>query len=311
MSFNETPASELTADYCQLKAWLSLQNLGKEVLLPKSAMRWLQTLQTSKGRQASEILIIEGIHAIQEASAGGLDILLCFSERRFDPSWLGESLGAKILPKLVCIPRKDMTRLATTETPPVCLALIKKPKTPAMPAVFEQDYAVKPPCLLILDSLQDPGNVGTLIRSAVAFGLSGIISTKTTVDIFSPKVIRSSAGLVFRLPVVPTDYDLEGIMGQCPSSSRFWLTTSHATSPDGEKTHSLHPGIWLETAHSNTQWDVLILGNEGAGLSKRDGQSSKPLQAQWLQIPTTPACESLNVAVAGSILMASRYQALG
>jgi TrmH family RNA methyltransferase len=295
------------AEYHALQDWLASQDLQKEVYLPKASLRWIQTLHHTKERQANGILIAEGPHAIQEAITGGFRVLAYFSVAGFDPASLGETFFKDDLPPFVNLSNKDMARLATTETPPVCLALIENPKSLEVASVFEQASSLSSPLALILDGLQDPGNVGTLIRSAVAFDASAVITTASTVDCFSPKVIRSSAGLVFRLPIIRTDSNLTEILIQCPPSARLWLTTSHDIAPDGRQVQPVHTCAWTPNQPENPTWDVLILGNEGAGLTAlNDGQDH--IRTQWLKIPTAAACESLNVAVAGSILLASRYQ---
>jgi TrmH family RNA methyltransferase len=133
---------------------------------------------------------------------------------------------------------------------------------------------------LVLDGIQDPGNAGTLLRSAEAFGAAAVIGLKGTVDLFHPKVLRASAGSAFRVPVLrhAVWQDLDVPAG---------FLVAGAVARGGEPPASLN---FREGA-------VLAVGNEGAGLSAGLRQCSTPVTI------STCGVESLNAAVAGSILL--------
>ncbi|MBI5274786.1 MAG: RNA methyltransferase [Chlamydiales bacterium] len=143
--------------------------------------------------------------------------------------------------------------------------------------------------IIVLDSLQDPGNVGTLMRSALAFGFDGMYLIEPIVDPYNDKVIRSSKGAVFSLPL------------QRGSLDDFikWALTTRATIFRADL-----KGKTMEDISSNpTHCTILILGNESKGIDDAIKQISIPIT-----IPISDKTESLNVAIAGSILMYSLGQ---
>lgn len=141
------------------------------------------------------------------------------------------------------------------------------------------------PLLMILETLQDPGNLGTILRAGEGAGVTGIIMDRETADIYNPKVIRSTMGSVFRVPFVYVD-DLKGTLALLKSR-----------------------GVRLFAAHLKGQafYDQadyggpsgFLIGNEAAGLSEETAQ----LADQYVKIPMAGKVESLNAAIAASILM--------
>ncbi|MBN1564513.1 MAG: RNA methyltransferase [Anaerolineae bacterium] len=136
--------------------------------------------------------------------------------------------------------------------------------------------------VLVLDRLQDTGNVGTLIRTADAVGVAGVVLIAPSVDIFDPKVVRASMGSLFTLPVMCSD-DIPGLFD--------WLNRA-GLRPVGA---DLARGHW-EMASGGA---ALVLGNEARGLS----DDVWPYLADWVRLPMRGSAESLNVAVAGGVLM--------
>ncbi len=136
--------------------------------------------------------------------------------------------------------------------------------------------------VVVLDRLQDPGNVGTLIRTADAVGVSAVILIEPCVDVFDPKVVRASMGSLFNLPLIVTP-DLPNLFG--------WLRRS-GLRPTGADI-------------AKGKWDIqpggaaLVLGNEARGLS----EDVRPYLEAWVRLPILGKAESLNVAVAGGVLM--------
>lgn len=156
------------------------------------------------------------------------------------------------------------------------------------------------PRFFILDNLQDPGNVGTLIRSANAFGLDAILLTGNSADPFSPKTIRSSAGHSLSTPLYHTQNSLidtlTELAKQLPHqpSLNLWGTCGERT-PENEPARLLSPDLF-----PSHQGHAILLGNEGQGLPIK-ALSKSALPIQWLTIPTQNV-ESLNVAISGSII---------
>jgi TrmH family RNA methyltransferase len=132
---------------------------------------------------------------------------------------------------------------------------------------------------LVADRINDPGNAGTLLRSAEAAGVDGVVFTAGSVDVFNPKVVRASAGALFAVPVV-TDVDLAQALGH---DRRSFGTTSHAGTPFTEA--------------DLTQPAAIVVGNEAHGLD-----AATPVD-EWVTIPHRGRAESLNVAMAATLLV--------
>ncbi|ACO31973.1 MULTISPECIES: RNA methyltransferase [Acidobacterium] len=186
------------------------------------------------------------------------------------------------------LPADIFSSAVDTESPQGIAALLAPPR-------FDWDDlfpAHAPALLLVTASLQDPGNLGTLIRSAEAFGASGILTLPGTVNLWNAKVVRASAGSVFRMPVVARCE--EEVLARLAAQG----VTLFATTADGDLP---------ATQAALTQPCALLIGNEGAGLTPHLLQAADAR----LAIPTPGPVESLNAAIAGSILLyeASRQRA--
>jgi len=136
---------------------------------------------------------------------------------------------------------------------------------------------------LLLDNIQDPGNVGTIIRSALAFGIKSVILTEGCADIYNPKTLRASMGATFKQRIISKD--INEITELKKSGVRLIGTSSDSTSVNISKTD-----------FSNS---IIILGNEGQGISKQ----LLSLCDEIVTIPLSSDCESINVAAATSIIM--------
>jgi TrmH family RNA methyltransferase len=175
--------------------------------------------------------------------------------------------------------------MSTTDSPAPILAVAQKPAQP------ERSFLKKPQVkLLALLDLQDPGNVGTLIRAACAFGLQGLIMVGQAVDPFHPKIIRSSAGMIFKLPVL-SEPNVSSLFSTLDTYGPFQIWAADA-----------HQGQSYKHTNFGTKW-VLLMGSEAHGIPQDAWD-----KAQAIHIPSEPQVESLNVAVAGAILMAEAYQ---
>ncbi|NLZ93092.1 MAG: RNA methyltransferase [Firmicutes bacterium] len=186
------------------------------------------------------------------------------------------------------VENKIFDRIAFTKTPQGVLAVCKRPRLP-LSAVF----AKKPAFILVADSIQDPGNLGTMIRSAAAAGAGGVVLLPGTVDATNPKAMRASMGAYFALPVV------------------------EATFAELQQALQLH-GIDLVLADKSAALDyndfdwtqpvAVVIGNEGSGIS----QKVKEAATTMVMIPMQQAVESLNAAIAMSVLFfeASRQRRL-
>ncbi len=232
-------------------------------------------LQQKKFREETGQLLVEGRHPIEEAFRAGLKLSHWFALQHAP----ADSLPQATLP-LPAIPvnEKTMRRMSSTDSAPPCLGVFMQP---------DNQKKLQGQAILLLDGIQDPGNLGTLIRSSVAFGIDSVVLTGDHVEPYNPKVIRASAGLVFALPLI------EAPTQEIPSlfAQPDWRIYTTSGSP---------------TAQSYRQADytaphVIVLGNEGRGVSPDlfAGQAAEPLT-----IPMSERVESLNVAVSGAIILA-------
>lgn len=231
-------------------------------------------LRQKKGRDESGLILVEGRHPIEEAIRAGLRMKFIF----LLPTHAGHLPAERYPLEPYLIDEKTMRRFCTTDSPPPCLAVFERPM---LPGHFNGSLA------LVLDSIQDPGNLGTLIRSAIAFGVDGVILTGEMVEPYNPKVIRASAGLVFSLPIFSVEHTaLSGLL-EAPDW-KIYATTGHAEALNYR-------------AADYTGRCAIVLGNEGRGVS---GNLFSDRVVQALTIPMADSVESLNVAISGSIILA-------
>jgi RNA methyltransferase, TrmH family len=241
----------------------------------------LRAAFSGKASQPGELLGLEGEHLIAEAIRSGLTLETLFlrdgSESVLDrPALAGIEAHSTLI-----LNREVFASAVETTSPQGIAATILIPTVP--PAALQLQSVA-----LILESLQDPGNLGTLIRSAEAFGAQQIFLTPDTVNPWNPKVVRASAGSVFRMPI--TRAPLAQIAGQLTQQG----TILYAAVAQRLDSLSL-----LETTFA--PHTALMIGNEGAGLS------DEALALAQVRVRIPCAVESLNAAIAGSTLL---YEAL-
>lgn len=168
--------------------------------------------------------------------------------------------------------------MSDTKTPQGILAIVKRKD-------YELDDLMgEKPALIVLETLQDPGNLGTIMRMSEAAGITGILMNTETCDIYNPKVVRSTMGAIFRVPFMYTS-DLEGTIGELKAK--------------GVKTYAAH----LDGTLSYDRFDysgasAFFIGNESNGLTERTAD----LADEKIIIPMLGKVESLNAAIAASVL---------
>lgn len=249
--------------------------------LQNETIRAVTLLHTRKGRDMQGQILVEGPHAIQQALAVGLICRHFFAADDFQSEHLSAAQLAAL--PLTAVSDKVLAKLGTTDSVPGCVAVFEKPEVlPDWKSLMPLSSAR----WIYLDGVQDPGNLGTLIRSAAAFGLSGVLLGQGTVDAWNPKVIRSSVGAVFAFPVLPVPDDALKTLND---NWQVLAAVGHGNAVDYRAV------AWTAPL-------VLLLGNEGAGL--RECWLNHPTVTR-ITIPMSDRVESLNVAVSGSILMAA------
>ncbi|MGH9518146.1 MAG: TrmH family RNA methyltransferase, partial [Terriglobales bacterium] len=198
-----------------------------------------------------------------------------------------EQHGPKLLPQLSKRPAVKVAEepafaaAMDSEHPHGVAALVQ-----FTPARLEQAFGPEPALVLVAAGLQDPGNLGTLLRAADAFGATGLVALTDTVSPFKPKAVRASAGSLFRLPVAAPVAAAELIAAARKQGLRLLATAARG-------------GNWDEGAGLLAQPCCLLIGQEGSGLPRELLRAADAT----LAIPVTRAVESLNAAMAGAILL--------
>jgi TrmH family RNA methyltransferase len=254
--------------------------------LSREKERLLQRLKSPRLRRKEGLFLVEGIRGAREFLDASIPMAIRFAV--VSPRLEGVSEGRELLRALedsaVSVHPVDdeaLPALSDTETPQGILLVAEEPSDST--GFRDRIRGCPAPRLLILDGLQDPGNVGTLIRSARAFGLEGVAALEGTADPWGPKVVRSGAGSHAHLP----------ILRMSTSEVLAWvrdLAIPLLVAEAGGKDVRRHrpPGGW-----------ALVVGNEGGGVRRelRDAASAT------LSIPMAQGVDSLNAAVAGSLLL--------
>ena len=218
-------------------------------------------LDEKKYRYQMGMFIVEGEHLVEEARKRGL---------------IEKIFATEDYPDATLVSNNVMKKLSHLTTPPKVLAVVR----------MMEERKINGN-ILLLDDIQDPGNLGTIIRSAVAFGIDTIVLSPDTVDIYNNKVIRSSEGMLFHINFIKDD--LASFIDTIKDRYQI-LSTDVRT---GKNIKNLH----LDKPYA------LIMGNEGRGV--REELTSKSNDKIYL--PMQDNCESLNVAIATSIILYELY----
>jgi len=224
-----------------------------------------------------DMLGIEGEHLLAEAHHSNLPLDTIFLREGSEATLDRPALASLTIKNIVVLSR-DVFSSAVDTTSPQGIAA-----TFSIPALSPHDLS-QPAVHLVIESLQDPGNLGTLIRSAEAFGIAQLWITPDCVNPWNPKAVRASAGSVFRMPIIR---DTLPSITSALASAQIKLFAAVAQSADA--TPAMDAYLIAPCA--------LMVGNEGAGLSAQ----ALALADARIHIPC--AVESLNAAIAGSLLM--------
>lgn len=247
-----------------------------------------QIQKKSKVRSREGVFVAEGIRMVRETPYDRL-VSLYFSES-FEKKYGREVLDAisggdakireQIRKKTEILSDPVFSYVSDTKTPQGVLAVVRQ-----MEYTLEQMTEGVVPHLMILDNLQDPGNLGTIFRTAEAAGVTGIVMSRDCVDIYNPKTIRSTMGALYRMPFVYVEDLRETILSLKEKKIR-----SYAAHLDGKNTYD------KEDYRKGT---AFLIGNEGNGLRKEIAECAD----SWIRIPMCGQVESLNAAVAATVLM--------
>ncbi len=250
----------------------------------KQAVQFARSLKKRKVREAEHRFIIEGISFVEEALKSGvhLDYLICTEKglQREKGRSLIEHPGLANV-TLYIVEERIFEKIAETETPQGILAVGR------MPVWTEEGILQKREgTWLVLDALQDPGNLGTILRTAEAVEVKAVFLGEGTVDLYNSKVLRATMGSVFRVPTF-SKVNLKELLGRMKESGIFVI----AADPYSDK-------IYYRTDLRCPRLSVVI-GNEGRGISPE----ILALSDNRIKIPLRGKVESLNAAVATALIL--------
>lgn len=250
--------------------------MKKVISANNQVIRSLKKLKEKKYRDVENAYLIEGLNLFEEALKTGCDILtICINSSLKDRESFDMLLSDRLKAKTIIVPDPIFGELTETVNPQGIIVAVRKK---------EHQQNDNKSRFVVLDRLQDPGNVGTVIRTAEAAGFGSIIAVKGTADIYSSKVIRAAAGSLFRINIL-----------EAPDS--IWVfdylknidVTLYACDGNGE----------IEYYNADLQANIgIVVGNEGNGISSFFLDKCKTIS-----IPMNDDAESLNVAVAAGIVI--------
>ena len=238
--------------------------------------RLLQLQKKSKARNEEKVFIVEGIRMFSEVPRDRVEKVY-ISESLYNKK--KEELDLQNLPYEV-LSDSVFQHVSDTKTPQGILCVVKQTFHKV-----DELLKVENPHFMVLDNLQDPGNLGTIVRTAEGAGVDAVFLSKESVDIYNPKTIRSTMGSIYRMPVVYVE-DLLELLDVFKKTG----IKSYAAHLEGKNSYD------QESYENGT---AILIGNEGNGL--RDEVSNKA--DIWVQIPMKGQVESLNAAIAASVLM--------
>lgn len=239
--------------------------------------QWV-ALQDRKHRDRENKYIIEGVHLVQEALMYSVPMeTLIFSLERGLPEDI--SLHVPLGLELIGVSEAVLVKICDTVSPQAVVAVVQKSKIDAEGILNYHRSLV-----MVIDGIQDPGNLGTIIRSADAVGASAVLLGRGTVDLYNAKTIRATMGSIYHLPIAECD-----LLTILPIAK---LQDVQVVSTRLEQAVSCY-----DADFTRDTW--IVVGNEGQGVSARIAQYAD----QFLNIPMPGKAESLNVAMASTVLL--------
>lgn len=226
-----------------------------------------KALKDRKGRRESGCFLVEGRKMVEEALASAFDVAAVLVQE-------GMELPDGLTMPVYELPVHVLAAVCDTKTPQGIAAVVR---------MKEQSALGKH--IVVLDGVQDPGNVGTIIRTADAAGLNGVLLSNQCADVFSPKVLRATMGSIFRMNLRTTD-DLPGELTKLREKGYSILSSQLDGTPFYER-------------QDVAERFALIIGNEGNGVSEQVQQTA----THRVRLPMRGGAESLNAAIAAAIMM--------
>jgi len=247
------------------------------VSLSQRREKMIARLRVTKTRAREGAVLVEGVRAVSEALDACSSVSFAVASPKLETAEAGKALSARLAGlDLVRLEDGALDALSDTESAQGVLLVCREPAWGL--------GAIRPGGrYLVLDGVQDPGNAGTLVRAAVAFGLDAVVFLDGTVDPWAPKSVRASAGMVFRLPIVRASAD-EAVARLNQVDVALWVADAEGEDVD---------------EHPVMKSFALVVGNEGRGVRPSVVASA----VGTLAVSMPGGAESLNVAMAGSVLL--------
>ena len=263
----------------------------------------LSELQSkAKTRNAAGVFLVEGRKMFMEAPLNKMKAV--YVEEHFLRKVLAEPMYADVKTRIEQIADRNgkkaegqenceiiyeivtqevFAKISDTKTPQGILCVVEQEQCSLEQLLCTRDG--RKPLIMILEDIQDPGNLGTIIRTAEGAGVSGVIVTKNTVDRYNPKTIRATMGSIYRIPCMETS-DLQQTMTMLKQA--------------GVGIYAAHlKGTQYHDAFDYTNGTAFLIGNEGNGLKKETADAADT----YIRIPMEGQVESLNAAIAATLLM--------
>lgn len=247
-----------------------------------------ETLRRNREKRTHQrLFFLEGVHPVEQAIAAGERFLcMAYAEDKRLSGWAQDMIRRAAPEELHPMPSALMAELSDRDDPCELICLVRQ-RTDGADRIREAVRRVASPLLVICDRPSSPGNLGTIVRSADAFGACGVLLTGHSADFYDPQCIRASIGTIFHVPfhALGSTEEAVSFLRGLPAELQIVGTSAHGTA-------SLHEADF-------TQPTALIVGNETFGMSRAWKEASDLL----LRIPIYGAASSLNVGSAASICL--------
>ena len=238
--------------------------------------RLLQLQKKSKARNEEKVFVVEGLRMFAEVPKKSVERVY-ISETLYNKK--KQELNLQDFPYEI-LSDNVFERVSDTQTPQGILCVVKQPEYNLQELLKKEN-----PHFVVLDNLQDPGNLGTIVRTAEGAGVDAVLMSKDCVDIYNPKTIRSTMGSIYRVPFIYIE-DIPNLLDVFKQNG----IQSYAAHLDGENAYD------QENYKTGT---AILIGNEGNGLREEVWKNADIL----VRIPMCGQVESLNAAIAASVLM--------
>lgn len=244
----------------------------------------------AKARREQGYFIVEGIRMFTEIPSEYL--VKTYMSETFFTEINGNEGQKKIEPEsgeFEIVSNQVFQAMSDTVTPQGILAVVRQ-NNRSLEQILDCEYSEQSHCYIVLENIQDPGNLGTIIRTSEGAGVSAVIMSRNTADIYNPKVVRSTMGSIFRMPYVYVDHLEEAVLKMKERKITIYAAHLKGNSDYDEGDY--------------TKPSAFLIGNEGSGLS---GEMTA-LADRLIRIPMCGQVESLNAASAATVLMYESYR---